>query len=66
MGSTQAELERSPDFWWLRFRYAIRDGRDKDAVEARRHLKALGVEVKPCKPQTDDRRKLVSRMGDST
>ncbi len=45
MTMTQAEIERSPDYWWLRLRYAIRDGRKTDAEEARRRLRELGVEV---------------------
>lgn len=47
----QAKLERSPDYWWLRLRYASRDGREQDVDEARRRLKALGVDVKLCPPQ---------------
>lgn len=38
-------LESDPDYWWLCFRYATRDGRVADAEEALRQLKALGVEV---------------------
>ncbi|MBN2475847.1 MAG: hypothetical protein JXB62_14645 [Pirellulales bacterium] len=42
---SQAEIERSPDFWWLRLRYSLRDGDQAGADEARRRLSALGVEV---------------------
>lgn len=42
----QAELERSPDYWWLRLRYSLRDGDQSGADEARRRLSALGVHVR--------------------
>ncbi len=51
MNLSQEELEASPDYWWLKLRYAIRDGRNADADEARRRLKALGVDVKLCPPR---------------
>lgn len=53
MAITQKDLDRSPDFWWLRFRYATRDGRKDEAAEARRRLKELGVVVRPCKPASE-------------
>ena len=48
---TQTELEQSPDYWWLRFRYAVREGRTRDADEARQRLRDLGVKVDLCDPE---------------
>lgn len=43
---TAQELERNPDFWWLRLRYAQRDGDKAAAAEAQNRLRELGVVVR--------------------
>jgi hypothetical protein len=53
-------LERDPDFWWLRFRYALREGRLSDAEEARQRLGTLGIEVNLHSPEEE----AVARAGD--
>lgn len=45
MAPDRQQLERDPDYWWLRFRYATRDGDEAAAAEARQRLKALGISV---------------------
>ena len=42
----QAELERSPDYWWLRLRYAFRDGDLPAAGDAQKRLTLLGIDVR--------------------
>jgi shikimate kinase len=48
MTETPEDLQRfhnDPDYWWLRFRYALRGGRLSDAEEARQRLDALGISI---------------------
>jgi hypothetical protein len=42
----QADLEASPDFWWLRLKYALREGDLDGAAEAQRRLSKLGVDLR--------------------
>lgn len=43
---TAQDLERNPDFWWLRLRYAQRDGDDAAVAEAQERLRELGVFIR--------------------
>ena len=45
-----AEMERSPDYWWLCLRYSQRDGNPDGVAEAQRRLQELGVEVRLATP----------------
>ena len=45
------EIESNPDFWWLRFRYATRDGKKQEAEFALEKLHTLGIDIKQ-QPQT--------------
>lgn len=39
------QYDDDPNYWWLRLQYALRDGRQKDADEARQNLARLGYAV---------------------
>jgi len=56
MAPDRQQLERDPDYWWLRFRYAQRDGDHASEAAARERLRQLGirVEVEPTVSPTED------------
>lgn len=46
MGADQEKrFDRDPDYWWLRLRYAQRDGDSQVVLEARKRLHELGFHI---------------------